>query len=301
MRIPDPVETFELHMDDGARISVRRHGRAGRTRLFITHGNGFAIDGYAPFWVPLADDFDVVVFDMRNHGESPAAGADGHHYRQMARDLETIHRSVSARLGAAPSVGVFHSMSGRAAMKHAVEIGWRWDALALFDPPNVPPHGHPEHKRMARFERKLVEWALERTEQYASPDELAREYRESRAHGGWVPQAHALMANAVLRPSDGGFTLACPRELEASIYLAALTLNLWPPASAFGGPVKLIAADPEAARSPTAHANRALAAEQGYAYEAVPGTGHMLQIEKPQECVEALRRFLHDSGMEAGG
>lgn len=297
MQIPTPIDSFELHMVDGARVSVRRHGKPGRTRLFVTHGNGFAVDGYAPFWLPLTEDFDVVVFDMRNHGASPPAGADGHHYRQLAIDLETIHRAVTARLGPATSVGVFHSMSGRAAMKHALEIGWRWDALALFDPPNVPLPGHAEHKRMARFERKLIEWALERTERFASPDEMASEYRESRAHGGWVPEAHELMARAVLRRDDGDYVLSCPRELEASIYLAALTLNLWPPASAFAGPVRLIAADPEAARSPTAHANRALASEQGYEYEAVPGTGHMLQVEQPGACVRALLAFLERHGI----
>ena len=43
-------------------------------------------------------------------------------------------------------------MSGRTAMKHAVEIGWRWDALVLFDPPNVPPTGHPLYKAMEVFE-----------------------------------------------------------------------------------------------------------------------------------------------------
>jgi hypothetical protein len=39
------------------------------------------------------------------------------------------------------------------------------------------------------------------------------------------------MASAVLRrrnPGDG-WELSYPRELEASIYLQAMTLNLWPP------------------------------------------------------------------------
>ena len=44
-------------------------------------------------------------------------------------------------------------------MKHAIEIGWRWDALVLFDPPDVPPHGHPLYAAMEVFENKLTEWA----------------------------------------------------------------------------------------------------------------------------------------------
>ena len=64
-------------------------------------------------------------------------------------------------------------MSGRTAMKHAIEIGWRWDALVLFDPPNVPPPDHPRYAAMEAFENKLTEWALGRRRRFASIDELA--------------------------------------------------------------------------------------------------------------------------------
>jgi pimeloyl-ACP methyl ester carboxylesterase len=88
--------------------------------------------------------------------------------------------------------------------------------------------------------------------------------------------------------------------LEASIYLQAMTLNLWPPAAAYGGPVKLIAADPEVRGAPApAFANRALAEEGAYAYEAIPGTGHLLQIQKPDECRRAMLDFLAEHGIEA--
>jgi pimeloyl-ACP methyl ester carboxylesterase len=189
-------------------------------------------------------------------------------------------------------------MSARAAMKHAVEIGFPWRALILFDPPNVPPPGHPTYQIMDTFERRLAEWALARPDRFADPSELARQYAETRAHRTWVDGAHELMARAVLRPADGGFTLACPRELEASIYLQAMTLNLWPPAAAYGGPVKLIAADPEARGAPApAFANRALAEEGGYVYEAIPGTGHLLQIQQPEACRRAVLDFLDAAGV----
>jgi pimeloyl-ACP methyl ester carboxylesterase len=103
------------------------------------------------------------------------------------------------------------------------------------------------------------------------------------------------MARAVLRRQAGsnGWVLTCPRELEASIYLQAMTLSLWPPATAYGGPVKLIAADPDARGAPgPAFANRALAEEGGYDYEAVAGTGHLLQVQEPEECRRAMLRFL---------
>jgi pimeloyl-ACP methyl ester carboxylesterase len=108
------------------------------------------------------------------------------------------------------------------------------------------------------------------------------------------------MARSVLRrPEAGdGWELCCPRELEASIYLQAMTMNLWPPADAYGGPVKVIAADPDAPGAPApAFANRALAEDFGYEYEAIPGTGHLLQIQKPAECRRAMLAFLEKLGV----
>ena len=271
-------------------------------RLLVSNGNGFAIDGYLPFWGPLAERFEVIAFDVRNHGQSSraASGRDGHTYAQMTLDLERVRREVDARLGRRPSVGVFHSMSARTAMKHAVEIGFPWEALILFDPPNVPPPGHRAYAIMDTFERRLADWAMQRPDRFADPSELAAQYAATRAHSTWVPGAHALMASAVLRQDEKGWALACPRELEASIYLQAMTLNRWPSPAEYGGPVKLIGADPDAPGAPApAFANRALAEDFGYVYEAIPGTGHLLQIQKPEECRRAMLSFLADLGIRA--
>lgn len=101
----------------------------------------------------------------------------------------------------------------------------------------------------------------------------------------------------MLRPRKGGFELSCRRELEASIYLAALTLDLWPMADDIGGPVTMICADPEMeGPSPTAVPNMALCAEGGYDYRSIPGTGHMLQLERPDASREAMLSFLAAQG-----
>lgn len=294
LAIPEPLDRFNLAMEDDTAISVRRHGNPDGVRLFISHGNGFAVDGYLPFWQLLLDDFELILFDFRNHGQSPPSSPDQHHYPQMARDLERIHSGVTERLGQKKCVGVFHSMSARAAMKHAIEIGWRWDALILFDPPNVPPTDHSLYPGMEIFENKLVEWARGRKSTFETPAELAQGYARSRAHCNWVEGAHELMANAVTRRhGSDAWTLCCDPQLEAAIYKAALSLNLWPAAADFGGPVKLIGADPEGA-SPTGATNKALSEEHDYLYQAIPGAGHMLQLEKPQECVHAMTTFLKD-------
>jgi len=287
-------------MSDGATIRVRQHGNIHGPRILMSHGNGFAIDGYIAFWQPLAAKFELIIFDFRNHGHNPPSPAVHHHYAQMADDVEHIVHGVNDRLGDKPAIGAFHSMSARAAMKHAVETGWRWQALALFDPPNMPPPGHPQYAAMSAFEDKLVQFARTRRSRFDDPSELAEYYASSRAHCRWVEGAHAAMARAVLRrdPQHDDWTLVCPGEFEASIYAAASTLNLWPMASEFGGPVALIGSDAERpGPPPTGAANRALASEGGYWYRAITGTGHLLQIEKPEECRAAMLAFLGESGV----
>jgi pimeloyl-ACP methyl ester carboxylesterase len=290
--------TFDVALEDGARIRMRRHGNPQGVRLLLSHGNGFASNAYFPYWRHLLADFDLLVFDFRNHGENVPVDPPNHTYAQLACDLERVAQEVRTRLGPRPSVGIFHSMSGRSAMKHAIEIGWRWDAMILVDPPNVPPRGHPLFPAMEIFETKLTEWARNRRRQFATVEELAEEYRASRATRGWVPGAHELMARSVLRknPAGEGYVLVCAPENEAGIYAEAVTLNLWPRASDFGGPVKLIGADLSGGPA-TGPANKALAAEGGYNYSVIPGTGHLLQIEKPQEAARLTVDFLKECGL----
>jgi pimeloyl-ACP methyl ester carboxylesterase len=298
--IPAPSATFDVALEDGAAIRMRRHGNTNGVRLLVTHGNGFAADAFYPYWRHLLSGFDVLVFDFRNHGQNTPVVPANHNYGQLSRDLERVMQAVRARLGERPTAGITHSMSARAAMKHAIEIGWRWNALVLFDPPNVPPPGHPLYDAMAEFEHRLTEWAKNRRRRYASIAELTEEYRQLRSTQRWVDGEHELMARSVLRkaPDGEGYELVCAPENEAAIYAEALSLDLWPKASAFGGPVKLIGCDPDfKSAPPTGVANRALGAEGGYDYSAVPGTGHLLQVEKPEECVRLTLDFFAKHGL----
>ena len=301
LEVPKPVAVVDLTMADGANIAVRRHGNPdARVRIFASHGNGFAIDGYLPFWQLLCPRYEVVVFDMRNHGRNPPSAVPNHDYDHMARDMGEIHTRISERFGAKPSVGAFHSMSGRAAMKDAVETEWRWDALVLFDPPDIPPEGHKLFDMMVRFEHRLADWAKSRPSRFADPSGQEAEYANGRAARKWVEGTHGLMARSILRPAGDGWELRYPGEIEAETYVANIPMNLWPKASEFGGPVLLVGADPDVERpSPTATANKAMAEEGGYDYVAIPGTGHMLQLEEPEACVRAMESFLARHGLAA--
>ncbi len=295
LTLPAATARFEIAMEDGPKVRVRRYGNPNGTRLLVSHGNGFAVDAYVPFWQQFLASYDVVIFDFRNHGLSDRSPVKNHVYYQLARDLDHVADGVEAELGKRTTVAVMHSFSSRTAMKHAIEIGWRWAGLVLYDPPNVPPPSHPVYAQMEEFENRLVKYAGGRRRTFNSVDELTQELKESRATARWVEGMHDLMARSVLRKDEGAETwsLVCSPEVETAIYAEALKLNLWPKPADFGGPVKLVGCDPDMKGAPaTGLANRALGTENGYDYEAVPNTGHLQQIERPDACADILTAFL---------
>jgi len=294
LTVPAPHAVIEVVGDDGARFRVRRHGAGHGPRLLISHGNGFGIDGYFNFWRRFLDVFDVVVFDMRSHGHNPRADPAHHDYAHMTRDLDSICRAVSGEFGAKPTAGLFHSMSAQCAMLQALAGNSDFAALVLFDPPNVPRPGHAVRVKMAEYEHKLAHWARHRRDHFDDPLALASEYASTRSGRRWAAGTAELMARAVLQPDPaGGWALACPKQLEASMYLQGIPLGLWPKRRQLAMPVKLIGADPDTPYpAPTGLSNRALAAEGGFDYTAIPGTSHLLQLEEPDACAEAPLDFL---------
>ncbi len=295
--IPPPRAVFDVAAPDGAVIRVRLYGEKRPVRVFVSHGNGFASDGYFAFWRHFLAGFEVAVFDMRNHGHNPVGDPAFHDYQHMIGDIDRVHRAVAAEFGARPSAGLFHSMSAQSALLAAKELGERFDALVCFDPPNVPPDG-PERAAMLAYLDRLIAWAGARRETFADPSELAAEYAASRSGRDWTQHTRAAMARAVLRPEGEGWTLCCPRAYEAAMYEQGIPLQLWPRRCDFAAPVKLIGADPARGRaSPTALANRALAKAGGFDYAAIAGTSHLLQLERPDACAEAAMDFLTKVGL----
>ena len=100
--VPVPSETFDVVLEDGASIRVRRHGNRDGVRLTVTHGNGFAADAYLPFWQHLTPNYDVLVFDFRNHGQNVPVEPANHNYTQLSRDLDRVLDAIDTRLGRRP-------------------------------------------------------------------------------------------------------------------------------------------------------------------------------------------------------
>lgn len=293
-----PREVVPLVMRDGAEIRLRRFGNSSGTRLVLSHGNGLAINSYAPFWVPLTEQFDIVIFDVRNHGENARHEPDRHQMDVIVEDFEEIFQAIQKHFGPAPTIGVFHSLSAIASLQHAVRHSPRWAALALFDPPIYPKDGHPLQIDHIADMTELVQRSNRRPQRYDRPEEFARQLARRPAFARLVPQGAILLARHTLRPGlDGRWELSNPRELEARIYQAQTDPTLWPRMRDLTIPVILICGDPAVPEtSPATRVGAAIHDDIGIEYVAIPDTTHFLQIERPQACRDALMSFLRTHG-----
>lgn len=286
-------------MSDGAIIRIRQHGNPERPRLALSHGNGLAIDGYLPFWGPLLERYELVLFDFRNHGRNPVHRLDHHNWPTFVNDLEHIFYLVQKEFGAKRTAGIFHSLSAVSATMHTVRMGRRWDPLVLFDPPFYPRDGHPLREPQTIGEDAIAARAAKRTPSYKDPSELARQF--AKYFTRWQPEAYELMARATLRHdvATGDWVLACPREFEAHVFRSNRDTSAWTSLGRLPVAVKLICADPGLEMAAPALIGKAVAEEARIDYEAIPDTTHFLQIERPAECIRSMEQFLAKCGMIA--
>ena len=213
IEVPEPRETAAVALPDGAEIVVRRHGRRDGPRLLMSHGNGFAADMYYPMWGRLAEDFDVVLFDLRNHGWNAVGDINKHNLPQFAADIDFVTAEVGRCFGEKRTLGVFHSVSALAVcVSHS--RGKHYAGLFLLDPPFCQPG-----KTYAEFDEateKLAVATRRRQFRFRSFEESLPLHRLF-LHRCAIPGAADLMARTILREADDGdgVVLRCPREYEA--------------------------------------------------------------------------------------
>ncbi|MGP0094884.1 MAG: alpha/beta fold hydrolase [Xanthobacteraceae bacterium] len=298
--VPKPSATLDLAMSDGAMLCVRRHGNPDGPRLVLSHGNGLAIDGYYPFWRLFLREFDVILYDERNHGYNPPHLASGHTQTQMAEDMETVLRAIAQHFGERQTAGIFHSLSSNVSLVHFLRYGMRFDALVLFDPPLVPPTGHALHELARNDEVALHAWALRRRSRFGHPSELAEHFKRVQGFRRWLPGAAELMARSITKPSpEGGCELVCPPAFEADIYLQNSNAPSWQALPRIASNILVVTCDynaPDAAAP--SKVCQAIAGEFDIQVVPIPDTGHLLQIERPLEAAKVTRDYLRARGFD---
>ena len=295
--IPEPTSTVEVLLDGGIATTVRRHGNPDGPRLVLSHGNGLAIDLYYPFWSLLLEDFDLFVYDLRNHGWNRLGPRGSHNIPAFINDQGRILESLDRSFGAKSKIGVYHSLSAlvtllslSSVMSSAPARGARFETLFLFDPPLFRPS--VSEAKFDDLAEALARRTRKRHNHFFDLDQFVELLGYSPSFARVMPGVHELMARTTLRESDVGdhYELRCPPDYEAQIveyirsYAGLVDFEHLP------CNVKVLGADPTLpfAYLPTFD----LVQMETVDYDFLPEATHYLQLEQPSECVAVLREYL---------
>ncbi len=288
-KIPEPSLIGQARMGDGTTIFLRRHGNPDGPRLVLTHGNGLAADLYYPFWSLLADDFDLILYDLRNHGWNQIGPIDKHNMPSFVNDHDRTMQAIDHLFGEKPKIGVFHSVSALISLLSTTGE----NALAgrfLFDPPLCKPGR--SHQQMEEAANHTAQLTRRRAERFPTKEDFSFLLKFSPLFSRVAPGVLDLMAETTLRKNPMGqdYQLRCPKEYEARIVEYAGIFSVLVDFEALKSPTKVMGADPTLPFSylPTLDLSDMLTVD----YDFLPEATHFLQLEEPEQCAAAVEEFV---------
>lgn len=294
--LPAPKHEFDVQLEDGATASVRVYGQGSgnNPRVISSHGNGLSGDAFQSFWRLFIPDYETVVFDFRHHGRSSAFDKPiPRVWPQLIRDYDAIMKGITREIGAAPSLGAFHSMSALTTLLHASEYESPWIGIVGFEPPATPPRHYPEFEMFRADNGRLAERTIKRRYEFNTVQELFDSYRRSSAFASVDDAGLQALAASTLRWNESRqlYELACPREFEASIFAMQDLEGGWERMCKIDIPVQLVAGQPKTGTSPFIIIESAFARDGGFDFVTVDDASHFMQMEKPEECAAIVRAF----------
>jgi lipase len=206
---------------NGIELVFFEWGASSRGReptLLLLHATGF----HARCWDPIVRRLGprhVLALDQRGHGRSEKTPIA--HWRVFGEDVAAF---VRARAGEA-FVGVGHSMGGHALVDAAAACPQPFRRLVLIDPVIADPASYAGGGWRIETPPGEPHPTAKRKRHFASAREMLERFRERRPYSLFSAEAlRAYCEHGLLPRNDGpGFELACPPEIEASIYLTSRT------------------------------------------------------------------------------
>ncbi len=206
MPLPSPEESRVVV--NGNEIAVWEWTGEGRPILFC-HATGFhgrIWDQVIAHLLGRNANVHCIAFDARGHGRS-AKPSPPYAWSDFGADVAALAET----LGLEGAVGVGHSMGGHAVTLGSTLLPSAFSALVLFDPViRAGEHYNGPWEQAAFVGKRRNHWA--------SHQEMFERFVNHPLLGAWHPDVlrdycdHALVRNGL------GYVLACPPEIEASIY-----------------------------------------------------------------------------------
>lgn len=252
--------------------------------LVFVHANGFNARTYLELLRPLSETHRILAPDLRGHGRTDLStstearrGWDDH-----AEDLAALLDHV----GGPSPVLAGHSMGGTSGLLAAARRPDRVASLVLLDPV-IWSRGAALAFRLPVLRRlperiPLVTGALRRRRRFDDRDQAFLAYRGRGAFRNWPDRMLSdYLEDGLTEDPEGGLTLACAPEWEASNY-AVQGHDPWKALDRIGGRVRILKADVGS----TCHAGPDT--RQGRRVEVVREGTHFFPMVQPDIACAAL-------------
>ena len=193
-----------------------RHAQAkgsGVTLLFL-HATGF----HARVWdqiIARLPALHSVAVDLRGHGRSQEAPVL--HWGEVVSDVSEL----VGKLDLTHIVGVGHSMGAHALIGAAAVEPRRYASLLALDPVIMAPEAYSDYV-LSDPNEAISHPMARRRANFDSPADMMERLVGKGSYGLFEPAILRDYCEYGLLPApQGGFTLACPPAIEASIYMTS--------------------------------------------------------------------------------
>jgi pimeloyl-ACP methyl ester carboxylesterase len=171
----------------------------------FTHATGF----HARVWdriIGRLPNRRCIAIDLRGHGRSDK-NLPSYDWRRFGEDTAM----VAKELGLRETIGVGHSLGGYAmALAAAIELS-AFSSLLLVDPVIQMPDRYDGHA-------KAVDFIARRRARWKSVEEMVERFSLRAPFSTWKREILHDYCEFGLLPDGDEFVLACPPEIEATIY-----------------------------------------------------------------------------------
>lgn len=218
-----------------ARIAYAEWGRRGDPVILLIHATGFHGRCWDDVVRRLPPGFNIIAVDTRGHGRSEKTGPIDD-WSKPARDLAEL----VAHLNIEGAIGAGHSMGGHLLVQIAAANPRAFKRLLLIDPVIMAP----EMYSGAPFWPPGTEHPVARRRNaWASWQDMFGAFKDRNPYALWDAKVLEDYCRYGLLPAaNGGFELACPPAIEASIYMGSLATNIHDAVRKVTAPVTILRA-----------------------------------------------------------
>lgn len=231
----DPLERY--FESNGARLCWFEWGDPTGQPILLLHATGFHARCWDRVVEALPQDYRIIAVDHLGHGRSskPKSLAD---WATTAAPLGALveHLDLSNIIGAG------HSMGGHCLVQLAAAMPHRFERLVLVDPVIMSPDYYddaPQPEDIDPTDHPVAK----RRNHWDSPEQFFERLKDHPSYGLW--RTDVLMdycRHGLLPAAAGGYDLACPGHLEASVYLGSMCTDVYALVERIAQPVAILRA-----------------------------------------------------------